>query len=238
MSYIVKLGGIRLPIPPSKITWKYKSGNKTVTLINEGEVNVIKKEKLAAIDFDIILPATPDPFVYSEAYEPSYYIDKIMKFRKLKKPVNFSVDRKFPNGTEIHKSSLKVTIEDVTIEENVDNGFDVRLSISLKSYTKYGAKKVTVKDGKVYKMMIGASEGKAAKKKRQTGQLFIDHVTKKGDTLMLIAKQFYNHTEKSYQKKIYDANKKAIEKAAKKHGLKSSADGNKLFAGTKISIPC
>ena len=239
MAYIVKLGPVTLPLPPSKITWKTKAGNKTVTLINEGEVNIIKKPKLATIDFDIILPATDIPGVKLEMSQAGYY-SKIMGLLGDKRPILFLIERNMPNGVRLRVDQLDVTVESINVEENVDNGFDLKLSISLKPYVEYGAKKVTVKDNKVKKKSTKKSGGKAAKKKKNSGKgkLFIDYTTKKGDTLMLIAKQFYNHTEKSYQKKIYDTNKKAIEKAAKKHGLKSSADGKKLFAGTKISIPC
>lgn len=239
MAYIVKLGAVTLPLPPSKITWKTKAGNKTVTLINEGEVNIIKKAKLATIDFDIILPATDIPGVKLEMSQAEYY-SKIMGLLGEKKPILFLIDRKMPNGAQLRMESFDVTVESINVEENVDNGFDLKLSISLKNYVEYGAKKVTVKDNKVKKKSTKKSEGKAAKKKKNSGKgkLFIDYTTKKGDTLMLIAKEFYNHTEKSYQEKIYNANKKVIENAAKKNGLKSSANGKHLFPGTKISIPC
>lgn len=235
MAYIVKLGGIQLPIPPSKITWKDKSGNKTITLINEGEVNTLKDPKLITIDFDILLPMVPYSFAHSEAKEASYYIQKIMGFKTSKKPVTFIVNRKFPNGTAIYKNSLKVTVEDVDIEENSENGFDVKMSISLKKYVAYGAKKVTVKNNKVKKKKVKKAKGQAFNRSKIT----IEYVIKKPcNTLMLVAKKFYNETGASYQKKIYNANKKVIEATAKKHGRKSSANGKYLYEGTKLQIPC
>lgn len=239
MAYTVILGPVTLPLPPSKITWKTKSGNKTVTLINEGEVNIIKKAKLATIDFDVILPANDIPGVKLEMSQAEYY-SKIMGLLGEKKPILFLIERNMPNGVRLKWDQFDVTVESINVEENVDNGFDLKLSISLKNYVEYGAKKVTIKDNKVKKKSTKKSEGKAAKKKKNSGKgkLSIDYTTKKGDTLMLIAKEFYNHTEKSYQEKIYNANKKAVERAAKKHGLKSSANGKHLFKGTKISIPC
>ncbi len=235
MAYVVKLGGIQLPIPPSKITWKGKTGNKTVTLINEGEVNTLKDPKLTTIDFDVLLPMVPYSFTHGEAKEASYYIEKIEGFKTSKKPVTFSVNRKFPNGTVIHKNSLKVTVEDTDIEENSENGFDVKYSISLKKYVAYGAKKVKVKNNKVKKKKVKKAKGEAFNQSKIT----IEYVIKKPcNTLMLIAKKFYNETGAAYQKKIYNANKKVIEAAAKKNGRKTSANGKYLYEGTKLQIPC
>lgn len=235
MAYIVKLGGIQLPIAPSKITWKDKSGNKTVTLINEGEVNTLKAPKLTTIDFDVLLPMVPYSFAQREAKEACYYIEKIKGFVTSKKPVTFSINRKFPNGTSIYTNSLKVTVEDIGIEENSENGFDVKMSITLKKYVAYGAKKVTVKNNKVKKKKVKKAKGESFNQSKIT----IEYVIKKPcNTLMLIAKKFYNETGASYQKKIYNANKKVIEAAAKKNGRKSSANGKYLYEGTKLQIPC
>ena len=234
MAYIVKLGGIQLPIAPSKITWKDKSGNKTVTLINEGEVNTLKAPKLTTIDFDVLLPMVPYSFAQSEAKEACYYIEKIKGFVTSKKPVTFSINRKFPNGTSIYTNSLKVTVEDIGVEENSGNGFDVKMSITLKKYVAYGAKKVTVKNNKVKKKKVKKAKGESFNQSK-----IIEYVIKKPcNTLMLIAKKFYNETGASYQKKIYNANKKVIEAAAKKNGRKSSANGKYLYEGTKLQIPC
>ena len=58
---------------------------------------------------------------------------------------------------------------------------------------------------------------------------------KKGDCLWNIAKKFYGNGSK--WKKIYTANKSVIEKAAKKHGKKSSSNGHWIYPGTKLTIP-
>jgi nucleoid-associated protein YgaU len=58
---------------------------------------------------------------------------------------------------------------------------------------------------------------------------------KKGDTLKKIAKKETGSAANST--KIYNANKKVIEAAAKKNKRKSSAKGKYLYAGTKLIIP-
>ena len=62
MSYYFFIGDTMLPIPPEKMSLKVKGKNKTVTLINEGEVNIIKQPGLTEISFDARLPNKRYPF--------------------------------------------------------------------------------------------------------------------------------------------------------------------------------
>ena len=59
-----------------------------------------------------------------------------------------------------------------------------------------------------------------------------NHTTRHG--LRLLAKKYLGNTK--YATTIYTDNKTAIEKAAKKHGLKSSQSGKYLFKGTQIMV--
>ena len=42
MAYTFYLDGVQLPVTPSKLETKIKNNNKTINLINEGDVNVLK----------------------------------------------------------------------------------------------------------------------------------------------------------------------------------------------------
>ena len=61
------------------------------------------------------------------------------------------------------------------------------------------------------------------------------NTTTRSDGLSKLAKQYYNKA--SAWQKIYNKNKSVIEKAAKKHGRKSSDKGKYLYKGTKLTIP-
>ncbi len=61
------------------------------------------------------------------------------------------------------------------------------------------------------------------------------YTIKKGDTLWSIATRFLK--KGSRYTEIYKLNKNALEKAAKKHGRKSSNNGWWIYPGTKITIP-
>ena len=62
MSYYFFLGDTMLPVPPAKMTLTIKGKNKTIDLINEGEVNIIKTPGLSEISFDARFPNQKYPF--------------------------------------------------------------------------------------------------------------------------------------------------------------------------------
>ena len=53
MAYYFYLGKTLLPVAPSKLSLKIGNQNKTYTLINEGEINVLKSATLTEIEFDV-----------------------------------------------------------------------------------------------------------------------------------------------------------------------------------------
>ena len=54
MAYYFYLDDMMLPIPPAKMDIRIKNKNKTVNLINEGEINIIKTEGLKEISFELL----------------------------------------------------------------------------------------------------------------------------------------------------------------------------------------
>ena len=59
-----------LPIAPPKLSVKINNANETVTLINEGEINILKKAKLTDIEFECRIPQEKYPFaVYKSGFK-------------------------------------------------------------------------------------------------------------------------------------------------------------------------
>ena len=56
MSYYFFLGETMLPVPPPSMNTRINGKNKTINLINEGEVNLIKAPGLTEISFEFLLP--------------------------------------------------------------------------------------------------------------------------------------------------------------------------------------
>ncbi len=150
--YDVYLGKTLCPIAPEKLKIKIGNKNKTMTLINEGEINLLKTAGLSEITFELLLPNVKYPFaVYKTGFKTAdYYLDALEKLKAGKKPFKFKVVRRFPDGGALFGTNMTVALEDYEINENKKEGFDVVVSVKLKQYNAYGTKlcKVTGGDGK------------------------------------------------------------------------------------------
>lgn len=142
MAYHFYLGKLLLPIAPSKMQMKINGQNKTFTLINDGEVNILKKAALTDIDFDILLPQVKYPFaIYKDSFKKAdYFLNELEQLKQNMQPFQFIVTRTAPSGEMFFNTNMKVSLEDYEIVEDAKNGFDVSVSISLKQYRDFGTK--------------------------------------------------------------------------------------------------
>lgn len=147
MAYDFYLDKCLLPIAPSKLQTKINNSNKTMSLINEGQINILKAAKLTDIEFECVIPQMKYPFaVYKDGFkEPKYFLDHFEKLKVEKEPFQFIVCRTSPGGKPIFSTNIKVSLEDYTITESADNGLDIKVKIKLKQYRDYGSKTVTIK---------------------------------------------------------------------------------------------
>ena len=196
------------PIPPSKLQLKIKNQNKTMTLINEGEVNILKQAGLTEISFDLLLPNVKYPFAtYKSGFvNAKGFLDELEKLKGDKKPFQFIVTRTFPNGKMLFDTNVKVSLEDYDIKEDSKQGFDVVVSVKLKQYKDFGTKTCNITPTstttKVVTQTTRAAENSPAPSSNQS------YTVQKGDSLWNIAKKFYGNGSK--YTKIYNANKDKI----------------------------
>lgn len=175
MAYYFYLDDMMLPIPPAKMDIRIKNKNKTISLINEGEINIIKTEGLKDISFELLLPNSNYPFAdYSQSNteigvsafnnifsgsigflgeflndysfkSAEYYLDKIRTAKESKQPLRLIIMRMTPNFEVLFDTNLLVTIENYSIREDAKNGFDAIVPLQLKEYKYYATKEVEVK---------------------------------------------------------------------------------------------
>lgn len=128
------------------------------------------------------------------------------------------------NGTTLFDQSITVCLEDYTIKEDAENGIDLVVTIRLKQFVAYGTKKVKI-----------SKTGTTSSSSRDNSDKTIPktHKVKKGDTLQSIAKKYLGKA--SDWKKLYNINKTAIVKAAKKK--KKPTNGTYIEVGLKLKIP-
>lgn len=192
------LDGMQLPIAPSSMTMKINGKNETVTLINEGEVNVQKKPGLTDIDFEVEFPNVKYPYaVYPNGFQPSaYYLDKLEKLKLSQKPFKFIVNRMKPNGFLLFDTNMTVSIEDYEIEDNAENGFDMVVKIKLKQYREYRTE--TIKNQPRTSSSTNLNQKVTVEKKRSTTgkEKPKTHTVARGETLWGIAKRYLGEGSK------------------------------------------
>lgn len=152
MAYYFMLGVVPLPITPGALTIKTPSMNKTINLVNEGEINIPKDRGLREISFEFLLPQVQKyPFANYQlgSYTASVMIPILNLWKQTKLPFPFIVVRTSPKGKILYFTSIKCLIEDYTYEEDAEEyGLDVMCSINLKEYKDYGTKSISLKEFK------------------------------------------------------------------------------------------
>lgn len=160
MAYYFFIGDMMLPVPPAKMNVKVNNKNKTINLINEGEVNIIKAQGLTEISFDARLPNQNYPFAdYDTSFSSSltsqltgsnfsfkkadYFLDNFKTSKLSNLPVRLIITR-MRNWQLLFDTNMLVTLEDYGIDEDADNGFDLVVPLRFKQYRPYGTKECEV----------------------------------------------------------------------------------------------
>ena len=139
--YYVILGAIPLPVTPAAINIKTPSKNETVTLINDGEINIPKARGLREISFEFMLPRHDYPFaLYSLGnFTATVFKHAILNWADQCEPFYFIMVRTLQSGVPVDYEFIKCLIEDFDFDEDADaQGDDVMCSITLKEYKDYG----------------------------------------------------------------------------------------------------
>lgn len=217
--YYFYMGSVLLPIAPEKFSLKVKNANKTMTLINEGEINFLREAGLTELEFDVLIPSVQYSFAKydGEFKAPKYFTDHFENLKTSKEPFQFIVVRQMPDGKLLFNNDMTVSMESYTTKEEAKNGFDLTVSIKLKQYRPYGTKIVKVENNKANVKPVREQTKSPAPKQEKT------YPVEKGDTLWGIAKKFYGNGSK--YTKIYEANKDKIK------------NPNLIYVGQVLTIP-
>ena len=232
-NFYFKIGSdlLTLPITPGALTIKSGSNNKVVTLINEGDINILKLPSLTEVEFDARFPMRKYPYS-REPYNFEEYLKIFEELKEDKKSFRFIVARNTLKGVKTWSTNLLVALEDVTVKESADEGDDVIITFKLKQYKEYGAK---ILPKSYYKSTTSTSN--QTRSTDDKGSKSSTYVIQSGDCLWNIAKAAYGDANKWTT--IYEANKSVIEETAEKHRGKGkgSSNGHWIYPGTKLTIP-
>ena len=221
MSYACYLDGVEFPVP-SKLTVKVKNKNKTLVLLNEGEINFLRTPGLTEIVVPFDFP------MLTGSRSPDYYLGVLEKLKTEKRHTQFILVRRSPNGRALFDTNIQVSCEDYNVTEDGKNGLDVSVDVSLKQWRDYGTKTVTVQESPAPAQDTptpSQPQTVAVEKERDTSTApqAKTYTVKKGDTLWAIAKKYYGAG--AQYSKIYEANTDKI------------SNPNLIYVGQVLTIP-
>lgn len=215
-----------LPIAPDKLQIKISNANKTITLINEGEINMLKTAALTDIEFECRIPQIPQyPFAkYPSGFkEASCFLDQFEALKAGRKPFQFIISRTLPDGGVLFSNNIRVSLEDYKVTEQASDGFDLKVKIKLKQYRDYGTKTVSIKSVTLNAVQTEVKETRAADSSPAPAASQT-YVVVKGDCLYTIARKIYGDGSKYIA--IYDANRGVI-----------GGNPNMIYPGQILTIP-
>lgn len=192
MSYACYLGGMEIPTP-AKLTVKVKGNNKTLVLLNEGEINFLRAPGLTEITVPLVFPMLGGDRL------PSAYLDMLEDLKANRKTTQFMLVRASPDGRRLFDTNITVSVEDYNITEDAAKGLDVAVDVNLKQWRSYGIKTAAVERS-------AAGETVTVEQERDAGTApsAKTYTVQKGDSLWAIAARFYG--KGSEYAKIYEAN--------------------------------
>ena len=242
MAYDFYFDKTRLPIPPAKMQLKVNGKNRAAVLIDEGEINILKKAGLSDITFSVLLPNVSYPFAqYDDGFKNAAYFLGI--FEKLKTqtddkgkllPFQFIVSRVLPNGKVLYNSNIKVSLEDYRINEDSKNGFDIAVDITLKQYKSYGTKTIEIIPPQPEQPTTTTTPTTATVEPVRPAEnppTQATHTVVSGDSLWAIAQRHLGNGNRYPE--IYELNKAAID-------ARNSGTGNTrytIYPGQVFVIP-
>ncbi len=217
--YSFYMGDMLLPVTPEKFTTKIKGNNKTLTLVNEGDINFLRAPGLTEISFDTVFPMLGAYSFSRDWHQPDYYLGRLEQLMLAKTPFRFKVERFSPDGRLLYDNEMQVSLEEYTITEDASKGPDVTVAISLKQCPTYTTKLVSVIKTEESVAVLAEETPRETENAPTAGT----YVVQSGDNLWKIAKKFYG--DGSLYTRIYEANRDTL------------YNPDLIYAGQELIIP-
>ena len=214
------------PVLPEKITVKRSADSKEVSVLELGNVNLLKGAKLKQISFSGFFPAGHIPAANvpeNKLKKPMVYVNTILNAVKYGKKIVFML---IGGGIDIN---MQVTVDSFEFYESYGDVGSINYKITFKEYVDFSPKKVTIKGNKANSSKKTRS-GSPEKSPESNGKA-VKYTVKTGDCLWAICQA--NYGDGSLYDKLYKANKSVIDGKNKGTGNPSYT----IYTGEVLTLP-
>lgn len=212
-------GVIHIPVLPEKLVVKSPGKNETATVLELGEINLLRKKGLRQVSWESFFPAHNAPYVTGwEDTAPADYVRDIEDWRDSKESGRLSI-----TGTDLN-INMAVAAEDFSYEERGGEVGDIYYSITLKEWKDHSAVSVSLPSPKKAVKSTPKRSGKPEAAAAKT------HTVVKGDCLWAIAQKYYGDGNKYPQ--LYSKNQATIDARNKGTGNPKYT----IYPGQKLTL--
>lgn len=220
---------VELPVLPEKITVKSSLQGNEKTVLELGNVNLLKAVKLKTISFNSFFPAAKIPSVTARKLcEPLWYVQKIKSVMISKKPFRLVMI-----GGDLDINT-QMTVDSFEYSESYGAVGDFDYKLTLKEWVDYSPRKVTIRQETAASAPVAVTESKTRSGQPQSApkdDKSATYTVKRGDCLWSICQQIYGNG--NLYAKFYQANKDVID-------AKNKGTGNPkytIYVGTVLTLP-
>lgn len=213
MTLIVGGREINIPVLPAKLNVSSPGKNERVTVLELGEVLLLRKKGLRILSWESFFPVSKAPYTTGQVRDPVSIIQAIQKARDKETPVRFLI-----TGTDLDVN-IRMGIDSFEYEERSGELGDLYYTIKLYEWKDISPKRIVLPVKK--EEPAKTQEPERPGKPEQTSKTY---TVKPGDCLWNIAKAIYG--KGSDYTKIYNANKGVI-----------GSNPNLIYAGQVFTIP-
>ena len=196
MTILASGSEIPIPVLPEKLEVTTSGKNETATVLELGEVLLLRKKGLRSVSWEGFFPAHTAPFVTGQLGSPIDRVKAIQKARDSLEPVRFLL-----TGSDLDVN-FSMGIDSFDYEERSGELGDIYYSIKLTEWKDYSPGRLKLQEDGTAAVQDPDRSGKPEAASQKT------YTVQEGDCLWSIAQQIYGKGS-DYQK-LYEANRETI----------------------------